>query len=83
MEKLDIIDIVDAKTIGESEFPKEFLVEKICDQAIFDCVIAEHNSTRQGTHSTLTKAEVRGGGIKPRPQKHSGRARQGSIRNPQ
>ena len=38
---------------------------------------------RQGTHSTLTRAEVSGGGRKPWIQKHTGRARQGSIRAPQ
>ena len=38
---------------------------------------------RQGTQSTLTRAEVRGGGIKPWRQQGTGRARQGSIRSPQ
>lgn len=38
---------------------------------------------RQGTHSTRTRAEVSGGGKKPWIQKHTGRARQGSIRSPQ
>ena len=38
---------------------------------------------RQGTQSTLTRAEVRGGGIKPWRQKGTGRARQGSTRAPQ
>ena len=38
---------------------------------------------RQGTHSTKTRAQVAGGGHKPWAQKHTGRARQGSIRAPQ
>ncbi|MBI4310401.1 MAG: 50S ribosomal protein L4 [Chloroflexi bacterium] len=38
---------------------------------------------RQGTSNTKTRGEVSGGGIKPRPQKHSGKSRQGSIRSPQ
>lgn len=40
-------------------------------------------NNRQGTQSTLTRAEVRGGGIKPWKQKGTGHARQGSIRSPQ
>ena len=49
---------------------------------MFDQVIAENAGKRQGTHSTLTKSEVSGGGRKPLAQKHTGHARQGSIRNP-
>ena len=58
-------------------------VEQPNKQAIFDCILCENASLRQGTHSTLTKGEVRGGGKKPWRQKHTGRARTGSIRNPQ
>lgn len=47
------------------------------------CVVAYLANQRQGTQSTLTRAEVRGGGKKPWRQKGSGRARQGSIRSPQ
>ena len=47
------------------------------------CVVAYLANQRQGTQSTPTRAEVRGGGTKPWRQKGSGRARQGSIRSPQ
>ena len=48
-----------------------------------DMVKAYLANQRQGTQSTLTRTEVRGGGIKPWRQKGTGRARQGSIRAPQ
>ena len=82
MAKLNIVDITN-KAAGEYDLPATAFVEKANGQAIFDSVIAESAGARQGTHSTLTKAEVRGGGKKPVPQKHTGNARQGSIRNPQ
>lgn len=50
---------------------------------IHQAVVAQLNNARQGTKSTLTRTEVRGGGIKPWRQKDTGRARQGSIRAPQ
>lgn len=63
------------------------------NDAIFGCeykealihqvVVAQLANLRQGTKSTLTRSEVRGGGIKPWRQKGTGRARQGSIRSPQ
>jgi len=53
------------------------------DALIHQVVVAQLNNKRQGTKSTLTRAEVRGGGKKPYRQKHTGRARQGSIRSPQ
>ncbi|WP_137158590.1 50S ribosomal protein L4 [Blastococcus sp. CCUG 61487] len=46
-------------------------------------VVAQLAAARQGTHSTKTRADVRGGGAKPYRQKGTGRARQGSIRAPQ
>jgi large subunit ribosomal protein L4 len=46
-------------------------------------VVAQLAAARQGTHDTLTRAEVRGGGRKPYRQKGTGRARQGSTRAPQ
>ena len=71
------------EALKEVVFNKNLLVSKVAKQAIFDTVVAESAAKRQGTHSTLTKAEVRGGGRKPFMQKHTGNARQGSIRNPQ
>ena len=50
---------------------------------IHQVVVAQLANKRQGTKSTLTRTEVRGGGIKPWRQKGTGRARQGSIRAPQ
>lgn len=47
------------------------------------CVVAYLANQRQGTQSTLTRAEVRGGGKKPWRQKGTGHARQGSTRSPQ
>ena len=52
-------------------------------QAMFDAVVMQRASMRQGTHKTKTRSEVRGGGRKPWKQKGTGRARQGSIRSPQ
>ena len=45
-------------------------------------VTAYRNAGRSGTKAQLTKAEVRGGGLKPRPQKGGGTSRAGSIRSP-
>ena len=50
---------------------------------IHQAVVTRLANERQGTKSTLTRSEVRGGGIKPWRQKGTGRARQGSIRAPQ
>ena len=54
------------------------------NQAVVHDVVKNHLANcRQGTQSSLTRAEVSGGGIKPWRQKGTGRARQGSIRAPQ
>lgn len=55
--------------------PNEALVHQV--------IVATLNNARQGTKSTLTRSEVRGGGRKPWKQKGTGHARQGSIRAPQ
>nr|AXX39335.1 50S ribosomal protein L4 [Mycoplasmopsis gallinarum]AXX39336.1 50S ribosomal protein L4 [Mycoplasmopsis gallinarum] len=62
--------------------PNVFASEKIYEQAIFDSILSERASRRQGTHSVKSRAEVRGGGKKPWRQKGTGRARAGSTRSP-
>ncbi|AMB93830.1 50S ribosomal protein L4 [Aerococcus sanguinicola] len=53
------------------------------ENAIYDVVIMQQASLRQGTHDVKSRGEVSGGGRKPWRQKGTGRARQGSIRSPQ
>ncbi|EOR22017.1 MULTISPECIES: 50S ribosomal protein L4 [Niallia] len=50
---------------------------------LFEAVVMQRASLRQGTHKTKIRSEVAGGGRKPWRQKGTGRARQGSIRSPQ
>jgi large subunit ribosomal protein L4 len=51
-------------------------------QAVKEVIVAINANNRQGTHSTKTRGEVRGGGKKPFRQKGTGRARAGSTRSP-
>src|SRR6187401_3293633 len=51
-------------------------------QAVKEVIVAINANNRQGTHSTKTRGEVRGGGSKPWRQKGTGRARAGSVRSP-
>lgn len=53
------------------------------DALLHEVVIGAQSAKRHGTHKTKTRAEVSGGGAKPFRQKGTGRARQGSIREPQ
>ena len=69
---------VSALELNEAVFGAEYK-----EALIHQIVVAQLANKRQGTKSTLTRAEVRGGGIKPWRQKGTGRARQGSIRSPQ
>ncbi|ANU20921.1 50S ribosomal protein L4 [Planococcus plakortidis] len=53
------------------------------ESVLFDAVVAQRASLRQGNHKVKNRSEVAGGGRKPWRQKGTGRARQGSIRSPQ
>ena len=68
---------------GTLELPAELFDVQTNVPLIHQVVVAQLAAARQGTHSTKTRAEVRGGGRKPYRQKGTGRARQGSIRAPQ
>lgn len=53
------------------------------ENVVYDAIIMQRASLRQGTHAVKNRSAVRGGGRKPWRQKGTGRARQGSIRSPQ
>jgi len=80
--KLKVFSI-DGKTSSEKEFAQlpTFEGDKGL-QAVKEVIVAINANNRQGTHSTKTRGEVRGGGKKPWRQKGTGRARAGSIRSP-
>lgn len=82
MAKLDIFDYSAAK-VGECELAENIFNIEVNKQAIFDAVLLQQASWRQGTHCTKTRAEVSGGGKKPFKQKGTGNARQGSTRSTQ
>ena len=75
--ELKVINGGAALKVSDETFGKEF------NQALVHQVVtAYRNGGRAGTKAQLTKAEVRGGGRKPRPQKGGGTSRAGSIRSP-
>ncbi len=73
----------EGKALGKVELPAELFDVAVNIPLIHQVVVAQLAAARQGTHSTKTRAQVRGGGRKPHKQKGTGRARQGSIRAPQ
>ncbi|MFN2544248.1 MAG: 50S ribosomal protein L4 [Actinomycetota bacterium] len=78
------IDLRDAtgKKAGTRELPAELFEAPVNVPLMHQVVVAGLAAIRRGTHSTKTRAEVRGGGKKPWRQKGTGRARHGSIRSP-
>ena len=82
MPKVDVYDI-NGKKVSDVELNENvFGIEP--NETIVHAVLVNYLANqRQGTQSTKTRAEVRGGGRKPWRQKGTGRARQGSIRAPQ
>ena len=82
MPKIDVYDLKGKKVSDVELAENVFGIEP--NEAIVHSVLVNYLANqRQGTQSTKTRAEVRGGGRKPWRQKGTGRARQGSIRAPQ
>jgi len=73
----------EGKQVGDIQLDNNVFGVEINTDAMHQVVVALLANKRQGTQSAKTRAEVRGGGIKPWRQKGTGRARQGSIRSPQ
>lgn len=82
MPKVDVYNIKGQK-VGDINLSDEIFAVEVNPVAMHSAVVNILANARQGTQSTKTRAEVRGGGRKPWRQKGTGRARQGSIRSPQ
>jgi len=74
---------MDGSKAGTIDLNDEIFGIEPNEDVVHQAVVQYLANQRQGTQSAKTRAEVRGGGAKPRPQKGSGRSRQGSIRAPQ
>ena len=82
MLKTDVLDIT-GKKVSDIELNEAVFGVEVNEIVVHQVLVNYLANQRQGTQSTKTRAEVRGGGIKPWRQKGTGRARQGSIRAPQ
>ncbi|MBT1018320.1 50S ribosomal protein L4 [Canibacter sp. lx-72] len=80
--KLSVLDAAGKKT-GEVELPASLFAVETNVPLIHQVVTAQLAAARQGTHKTKNRGEVSGSGVKPFKQKGTGRARQGSIRQPE
>ena len=74
---------MEGKQIGDITLNDAIFGQEVNKSVLHQVVVNYLANQRQGTQSTKTRSEVRGGGIKPWRQKGTGRARQGSIRAPQ
>jgi len=81
MPKVSIYD-VDGKKLKSMDLKEEVFGIKPNNAVVHSVLVNYLSNQRQGTQSTKTRSEVRGGGKKPWRQKGTGRARQGSIRAP-
>lgn len=82
MTKVNVLSQT-GSSVGEIELNDAIFGIEPNESVLFDAIVAQRASLRQGTHKTKGRSEVSGGGRKPWRQKGTGRARQGSIRSPQ
>lgn len=82
MPKVDLLNM-EGKKVGDIELAENIFAVEVNEDVMHEVVVNYLANQRQGTQSTKTRSEVRGGGRKPWKQKGTGRARQGSIRAPQ
>ena len=82
MQKTDVLDMT-GKKVSEIELSDAVFGVEVNETVVHQVLVNYLANQRQGTQSTKTRSEVRGGGRKPWRQKGTGRARQGSIRAPQ
>ncbi|MGG0657134.1 50S ribosomal protein L4 [Rummeliibacillus pycnus] len=82
MTKVNVLSQT-GSSVGEIELNDAIFGIEPNQSVLFDAIIAQRASLRQGTHKVKNRSEVAGGGRKPWRQKGTGRARQGSIRSPQ
>ena len=82
MPKIDVCDMK-GKKVSEVELSDSIFGIEPNETVVHTVLVNYLANQRQGTQSTKTRSEVRGGGRKPWRQKGTGRARQGSIRAPQ
>jgi large subunit ribosomal protein L4 len=78
---LDVLNVKGEKA-GSVDLSPEVFGVKASPAVVHEVVTAYLANRRRGTHSTKTRGDVSGGGLKPWKQKHTGRARAGSIRSP-
>ena len=81
MPTVDVVDL-NKRKVGSAELPAEVFGCKAHATLVHEAVVMQQACERQGTASTLRRGEVRGSGKKPWKQKHTGRARAGSVRSP-
>ena len=82
MPKVTLFD-QKGKNVGEIELNETIFGIEPNQHVLFEAIVMQRASLRQGTHKVKNRSEVAGGGRKPWRQKGTGRARQGSIRSPQ